>query len=163
MADAVQEVVFMSVVRFFCDIDDIVRRVRRGEIGDVWGYFLMHGQVLASLRQARRIDSPLVAHIETALLYIRVAVRETQARQARYAYRLTMSYVRAVHAEPDLAQFLGRQPTRTDLGETFGIRMVMQDEAEVQLRRAQRRNMDADIFEPLSSEGGSDSERGSDF
>jgi hypothetical protein len=163
MADAVQEVVFMSVVRFFCDIDDIVRRVRRGEIGDVWGYFLMHGQVLVSLRQARRIDSPLVAHIETALLYIRVAVRETQARQARHAFRVAMSYLRAVQEEPNLARFLAVHTSRTDLGETFGNRMVMQDFAEVQLRRAQRRNMDADIFDPLSSEGGSDSEHGSDF
>jgi hypothetical protein len=165
MADAVRinegEVVFMSVVRFFCDIDDVVRRA---ETGEVWGYFLMHGRVLVSLRRARRMDSPFVAQIETSLLHIRVAVREIQARQARYAYRLAMSYLRAVQAEPDLAHFLATHTSRTDLGETFGDRMVMQDNAEIQLRRAQRRNMDADIFDPLSSsESGSDSEHGSDF
>ena len=154
MADAV---VFHLVVRFFCiEFSDAGLGALR--------HYIDHSTTLVALRRAHRMGSPLVARIETSLLHLRVAVREIQAREARYAYRLAMSYLRAVQAEPDLARFLAMHTSRTDLGETFGDRMVMQDNAEIQLRRAQRRNMNADIFDPLSSsESGSDSEHGADF
>ena len=150
------EVVFLSVVHFFCDVDDMTRRA--GAAG-CWLHFRLHGLTLASLRQARHMEPHIAAQINTSLLRIRVTVRELQLDHARWSYRMAMSYVRLVVVHPTIGAHLARQPPRRVLGENDANVAMMVHNAAVDFQRAFTRGVALDIWDPPSSTAG-DSEEG---
>jgi hypothetical protein len=153
------EVVFLSVVQFFCDVDDLTRRA---ETAGCWLHFRLHGLTLASLRQARHMEPRIAAQINTSLLRIRVVVREIQLDHARWSYRTAMAYMRLVIADPMVGFHLARQPPRRVLGETDADVEVMVHNAGVDYQRALERGVDLDIWDPPPSTAG-DSEEEGDF
>jgi hypothetical protein len=155
------EVVFLSVVHFFCDVDDMTRRA--GAAG-CWHQFRLHGLTLASLRQARHMEPRMAAQIDMSLLRVRVAFREIQLDHARWSFRMAMSYVRLSVVDPSVGAQIAPPPPRRVLGETDANVTLMVDNAALYFQRAFTRGVALDIWNPPSSTAASeDEEEESDF
>jgi hypothetical protein len=156
MAGAGQnEIVFLSVVLFFCEVDDVLRRVAAVGNSQI---FRLHGLALASLRQARHMEPRIVERINISLLRIRAAFREVQLGHARWSYRVAMSYVRLAVVFPTYGAFLAPPPPLRALGETDANVAVMVANASVDFQRALTRGVPLDIWDPPSPTTGSEGE-----
>ena len=156
------EIVFLSVVQFYCDVDDMLRRARDANSINL----RLHGLGLARLRHARRMEPRLASQIYTTLLRIRVAVREVQLDYANWNCRVVMSYLRVCILDPLATAVIAPPPVRRQIGETDGQMNGMFANARLGVERARFRGLDLDIWDPPSEteeedegeEGGFDSD-----